>query len=165
MASREYQEGLLELENLQNTPEYPLYPNGPMMSLEVEFQMWKRLGSSSKLVRLVLNENTTVEEASEKAFLETLHSLPKDRRVLIRRKDSDVLSTIVDMNVKIKHLVKEDDILVLLDSFRGYMTRMIICGLIALAASLAVLVVLFVILYTSLSQTDQGHSNESEDSH
>ncbi|OVF10316.1 hypothetical protein A9F13_02g01144 [Clavispora lusitaniae] len=165
MASRESQEGLLELENLQNTPEYPLYPNDPMMSLEVEFQMWKRLGSSSKLVRLVLNENTTVEEASEKAFLETLHSLPKDRRVLIRRKDSDVLSTIVDMNVQIKHLVKEDDILVLLDSFRGYMTRMIIFALINLAATLAVAVASSTILITSLSQIDQGHANESEDSH
>lgn len=117
------------------------------------------------LRRRLLHTRPRTSGPSEKAFLEALHSLPKDRRVLIRRKDSDVLSTIVDMNVKIKHLVKEDDILVLLDSFRGYMTRMIICGLIALAASLAVLVVLFVILYTSLSQTDQGHSNESEDSH
>lgn len=156
MSPRESEEGLLELENIQDAPKYPLFSNGPMIPLEVEFKIWRFI-PSSKFVRLVLDENTSVEEASKKAFLDTFGCLPTDFGVFIRRKDSSAFSAIANVDGKVKDIVKEDDILVLLDSLKGHRMRIRICALIWLATSIAVIVGLCIFLY--LVFILKGHFN------
>ena len=126
MSHRESQEGLLELEDFQNGPKCPPYSEEePMMSIEVKFEICdeEKFGSAPTSARFVFNENSTVEEVAERAFQKAFNCAPAEIYLSIEEKETHFLRAILDKEVKLKHLFKEDDILVLSDNHKGYMKK------------------------------------------
>ncbi|QFZ29597.1 hypothetical protein EJF18_60107 [Clavispora lusitaniae] len=125
MSHRESQEGLLELEDFQNGPKCPPYSEEePMMPIEVKFRICdeEKFSSAPTSARFAFNENSTVEEAAERAFQKAFGCVPAEIHSSIEKREANLLNetSIVDKEVKIKHLFKEDDILVLSDNCEGY---------------------------------------------
>ncbi|EEQ38063.1 predicted protein [Clavispora lusitaniae ATCC 42720] len=126
MSHRESQEGLLELEDFQNGPKCPPYSEEePLMPIEVTFEICdeEKYSSAPTSTRFAFNENSTVEEVAEKAFQKAFGCVPAKIDSSIGKKDGPALqrTVIADKEIKIKHLFKEDDILVLSDNFNGFM--------------------------------------------
>ncbi|EEQ38064.1 predicted protein [Clavispora lusitaniae ATCC 42720] len=123
MSHRESQEGLLELEDLQKGPKCPPYSEDePMMSIDVTFQIYdeEKFSSAPTIACFAFNENSTVEEAAERAFQKAFNFAPAEIYSSIEKKETHSSRAILDKEVKLKHLFKEDDILVLSDNCEGY---------------------------------------------
>ena len=126
MSPRESQEGLLELEDLQNGPKCPPYSEEePMMSIDVRFEICdeEKFSSAPTIACFAFNENSTVQEAAERAFQKAFNCAPAEIYLSIEEKETHLLRAILDKEVKLKHLFKEDDILVLSDNHKGYMKK------------------------------------------
>lgn len=126
MSHRESQEGLLELEDFQNGPKCPPYSEEePMMPIEVKFRICdeEKFSSAPTSARFAFNENSTVEEAAERAFQKAFNCAPAEICLSIEKKETHLLRAILDKEVKLKHLFKEDEILVLSDNHKGYMKK------------------------------------------
>ncbi|KAF7583025.1 hypothetical protein FOB63_001243 [Clavispora lusitaniae] len=113
MSSRASQEYLLERKDLQNDPKYLPYSDDPIMPLEVEFRIYDtdKYGTIPSQVRVALSGNLSVQEATVQAFEKTSGRVPDKIDMSVKGRDSRV-SKIVDKDVKIVHLFKEDDIFI-----------------------------------------------------
>ena len=153
MSHRESQEGLLELEDFQNGPKCPPYSEDePMMSIEVKFEICdeEKFGSAPTSARFVFSENSTVEEVAERAFQKAFGCVPAKIDLSIGKKEGPAFdrTAIVDKEIKIKHLFKEDDILVLSDNHKGFLKKGETQACIAMSVIFAIiLTIIFAIIY------------------
>lgn len=160
MSHRESQEGLLDLEDLQNAPKCPPYSeDGPIVSLEVEFRVYdrKKFGSFPVHARLALSGNLSIQEAAEQAFQKTSGCVPDEIDIFMKRRDSK-LSSIVDKDAKIVHFFKNDDVLVLYDDRQRYTRRSVIESLINLAIVVGIIVGATALLIYVLSRSKRPKS-------